>query len=143
MKQTAPQIDNKTVAEVFAQYPIPVREKLLYLRQLILETAAHTEGVSAVEETLKWGEPSYVARSGSTVRIDWKKVNPQKYAMYFHCQTKLIDTFRELYSDKFEFDGNRAILFGIDDDVPIEALKHCIALSLTYHRRKHLPLLGA
>jgi hypothetical protein len=109
---------------------------------LVLDTASETEGVGAVEETLKWGEPSYVTKSGSTVRMDWKKSSPHQYAMYFHCKTKLVDTFKELYRDKFIFEGNRAIVFNEDDEIPINELKHCISLSLTYHRRKHLPMLG-
>lgn len=135
-------IKNTEVAEIFRHYPERLRQKLLFLRQLILETASETEGVGAVEETLKWGEPSYVSKGGSTVRMDWKEKNPHQYAMYFHCKTKLVDTFKELYSDKFRFEGNRAIVFHEGDEIPIEELKHCIALSLTYHSRKHLPMLG-
>lgn len=135
-------IKNVEVAEVFKNYPKHMRKKLLFLRQLVLDTASETEGVSAVEETLKWGEPSYVTKSGSTVRMDWKKSSPHQYAMYFHCKTKLVDTFKELYRDKFIFEGNRAIVFNEDDEIPTNELKHCISLSLTYHRRKHLPMLG-
>jgi hypothetical protein len=62
--------------------------------------------------------------------------------MYFNCRTKLVDTFRELYRDQFKFYGNRAIVFHEGDEIPIDALKHCILLALTYHRRKHLPMLG-
>ena len=135
-------IKNPDVEEVFRHYPQLMNQKLLLLRQLILDTAAETKGVGPVEETLKWGEPSYVTKSGSTVRIGWKEKNPRQYAMYFHCKTKLVDTFKELYRDKFKFEGNRAIVFDEDDEIPIEELKHCIALSLTYHGRKHLPMLG-
>jgi hypothetical protein len=39
--------------------------------------------------------------------MDWKKANPEQYAMYFHCKTKLVDTFKELYRDVFKFEGNR------------------------------------
>jgi len=88
-----------------------MRNKLLFLRQLILDTAAELDAVGAVEETLKWGEPSYITKSGSTIRIDWKRSNPKQYAMYFHCKTKLVDTFKELYRDQFKFEGNRAIVF--------------------------------
>ena len=108
----------------------------------ILDTASETEGVGTVEETLKWGEPSYVTKGGSTVRIGWKQSNPHQYAMYFHCKTKLIDTFREIYGDTFTFEGNRAIVFDENDDIPANELKHCILLSLTYKSRKHLPMLG-
>ena len=136
-------INNPEVAEVFRFYPQRMRQKLLILRQLVLDTASETEGVGVVEETLKWGEPSYVSKVGSTVRMDWKDNYPHQYVMYFDCKTKLVDTFKEVYRDKFKFEGNRAIVFNEDDEIPIEELKHCIELSLTYHSRKHLPMLGA
>lgn len=131
-------IQNDEVAEIFRHYPERMCQKLLFLRQLILDTASETEGVGTVEETLKWGEPSYVSKGGSTVRIDWKENNPHQYCMYFHCKTKLVDTFRELYRDNFKFEGNRAIVFDEGDEIPIQELKHCIALSLTYHARKRI-----
>ena len=135
-------IKNPEVAEVFNNYPDHIRKKLLKLRQLVLDTASETEAVSGLEEALKWGEPSYLTNSGSTIRMDWKESKPDQYSMYFHCKTKLIDTFKELYSDKFNYEGNRAIVFKIDEKIPIDELKHCIFLSLTYHGRKHLPMLG-
>ncbi len=130
------------VAKVFNNYPESIRQKLLLLRQLILDTALETESVIKLEETLKWGEPSYLSKYASTIRIDWEKSNPNQYAIYFHCKTKLVDTFKEIYRDKFKFEGNRAIIFNEDDELPIEELKHCISLSLTYHLRKNLPMLG-
>jgi hypothetical protein len=135
-------INNPEVAKTFNNYPEHMRKKLMFLRQLIIDTAAETEGVYTLDETLKWGEPSYLTKGGSTIRIDWKKSRPDQYAMYFHCKTKLIDTFKELYNDKFRFEGNRAIVFNQSDKIPVAALKHCISLSLTYHRRKNLPMLG-
>lgn len=114
----------------------------MFLRQLVLDTASESTGVGALEETLKWGEPSYCSNSGSTIRMDWKKSKPDQYALYFHCKTRLVDTFREIYRDTFQFDSNRAIVFHINDEIPVNELKHCISLSLTYHRIKHLPMLG-
>ncbi|MGB5278925.1 MAG: DUF1801 domain-containing protein [Gammaproteobacteria bacterium] len=135
-------IKNAGVSDMFESYPKDMREKLLLLRRLILDTASETEGVGTVEETLKWGEPSYVTKSGSTIRMGWTESRPTQYAMYFHCKTKLVDTFKEIYRDKFKFEGNRAIVFDGHDEIPVDELKHCILLSLTYHSRKHLPLLG-
>ena len=135
-------IKKAEVAEVFKNYPKHMRKKLLFLRQLVLDTALETVGLGTVEETLKWGEPSYLTKSGSTVRMAWKESSPHQYAMYFHCKTKLVDTFKELYRGKFRFDGNRAIVFNEDDEIPVDELRHCILLSLTYHSRKHLPMLG-
>jgi hypothetical protein len=133
---------NPQVAQVFASYPEEIQSKVMSVRELIFETARDTEGVDKLEETLKWGEPSYVTQGGSTVRVAWKNSAPDHYGVYFHCKTKLIDTFKELYRDKFRFEGDRAILFHKDEKIPVDELKHCIALSLTYHRRKNLPLLG-
>lgn len=136
-------IEHQGVLGKFQSYPDRIRPKLEFLRRLILETASETEGIGEVEETLKWGEPSYLSKHGSTIRIDWKEAKPGQYAMYFHCGTKLVDTFRELYRHQFEFDRNRAIVFHENDVVAVEELKHCVALSLTYHKVKNLPMLGA
>lgn len=133
-------IKNSDVAAVFESYPPKFRRKLLALRRLVLKTAKTTEGVGKVEETLKWGEPAYLtseSKSGSTIRIAWKKSNPKEYAMYFHCQTNLVLTFRELFPDCFRFDGNRAIVFHENDEVPTEQLSFCIATALTYHLTKN------
>jgi len=139
----AEDIEHPGVRQKFLSYPDDVRERLLGLRKLILETAAGIDDVGSLEETLKWGEPSYVSRIGSTVRIDWKEKSPQQYAMYFHCGTKLVATFRELYRDELRFEGNRAIVFDLEARVDADAIRHCITLALRYHKVKHLPLLGA
>ncbi len=136
-------IENEKVRAVFEQYPESVLDKLLFLRQLIFDVAAEQDCSVAVEETLKWGEPSYLARKGSTIRIDRKKPETEQYAMYFNCKTRLVDTFRELYPDLFTFENNRAIVFNENDDIAVNELKNCIKLALTYHQRKHLPQLGA
>ena len=137
------EMEHSGVQEKFDSYPAELRKKLLFLRQLIFDTAAGTDEVGDLEETLKWGEPSYLVKGGSTIRIDWKRAAPKQYAMYFHCGTKLVDTFKELYQDQLEFEGNRAIVFQEDGNIAVDPLKHCISLALTYHGIKHLPNLGA
>lgn len=134
-------IANSDVAAVFARYPDPMSQKLL--RQLVLDTATGAEGVGALEESLKWGEPSYLAKDGSTIRMDWKEKSPHEYALYFNCNTSLVDTFKVFYGHLLTFEGKRAIVFHVTDQLPVDALKHCISLALRYHRLKHLPLLGA
>lgn len=130
---------NATVRAVFNSYPKPIKQKLLSLRELILDTALTTRGVGKLEETLKWGQPSYLtveSGSGSTVRIDAVKSQPGQYAIYFHCQTNLVETFRELYPTQLKYGGNRSILLHVNDDVPEETLRHCVSLALTYHQKK-------
>jgi hypothetical protein len=137
-KNPAAQSD-PAVDAVFDAYPKPLKARLLALRRLIFDTAKTTKGVGALQETLKWGQPSYLTpetKSGSTIRIDQVKSNPGQYAVYFHCQTDLVETFRELYPREFSYGGNRSILLNAQDEVPQAALRHCVALALTYHLNK-------
>ena len=127
------------VDAVFAAYPKPLKAKLLALRRLIFDAAKTTKGVGALQETLKWGQPSYLTpetKSGSTIRIDQVKSAANQYAVYFHCQTDLVETFRELYPKELRFGGNRSILLNAQDEIPEAPLRHCVALALTYHLNK-------
>ncbi|WP_249780320.1 DUF1801 domain-containing protein [Bradyrhizobium sp. dw_411] len=140
-KKSPPAPSDPAVEAVFDAYPKPLKTKLLALRRLIFDTARTTKGVGALQETLKWGQPSYLTpetKSGSTIRIDQVKSTPGQYAVYFHCQTNLVETFRELYPKELRYGGNRSILLNAQDEVPEAALRHCVALALTYHltRRK-------
>jgi uncharacterized protein DUF1801 len=129
---------NAAVEAVFGAYPSPVKSKLLALRWLIFDTAKATNGVGTLEEALKWGQPSYLtaeSKSGSTIRIDQVKAQAGQYAVYFHCQTDLVATFRELYPE-LRYGGNRSILLDASEKLPEAALRHCVALALTYHARK-------
>lgn len=134
----------KTAAteDKYNSYPPKIRSKLLFLRKLILETARETEGIYQIEESLKWGEPSYRVKKGSPIRIDWKSKAPDQYAMYFNCSTSLVDTFKVVFGNLFTYEKNRAILFALDDVLPKKELKECIEMALRYHSIKHLPLLG-
>ena len=128
----------RAIEAVFEAYPPPVKSRLLALRRLIFDTAKTTTGVGALEEALKWGQPSYLtteSKSGSTIRIDQVKAEAGQYSVYFHCQTDLVETFRELYPE-LRYGGTRSILLDAGERLPEKALRHCIALALTYHARK-------
>jgi len=125
------------VAAVFKAYPAGLRRKLMELRALVFEVAAGTDGVGRLTETLKWGQPSYLTeetKSGTTVRIDRLRQG-DGYALYVHCQSGLVPTFRALYPDTFRYEGRRALLFDTDASLPLPALRHCIGLALTHHLR--------
>lgn len=129
------------VAATFDSYPDKYKRKLLALRQLILETAAGIKIVGEIEETLKWGEPSYLtqkSKSGSTIRIAWKEGKRDQYSMFFKCTADLVPAMKERFSDKFTFGGNRSIDFQLNEKIPKKELKQCIALALTYHRNKKM-----
>ena len=131
---------DEAVAAVFKAYPAALRRRLMVLRALVFDVAARTEGVGRLTETLKWGQPSYLTGetgAGSTVRIDRVKGSGSDgYAIYFHCQSGLVQTFRDLYPETFRYEGKRAIIFDVEDRVAVPELRHCVALALTHHLRK-------
>lgn len=130
---------DQAVATTFNAYPSALRRKLLRLRRLIFDVAAKMDDVGPLQETLKWGQPAYLttqSRSGTTIRIDQVKGEADAYALYVHCQTSLVETFQQHYPDQFTYAGNRAIVFDCQKDIDENALRHCIALALTYHHRK-------
>jgi hypothetical protein len=134
---TSPQVE-----EVFANYPDFVQDKLQRLRALVIETAEEMIDVNVLEETLKWGEPSFVTKNGSTLRIDWKAKTPDQYAMYFQCSSRLVDTFRLVFNHTFQYEGKRAIVFQMNQKIPELELKECIKASLHYHKVKDQITLG-
>lgn len=132
---------NHTLRHRLNEYPDIACERLEELSKLIFQVAANLE-LGEVEQSLKWGELSFSVKTGSPIRIDWKRKTPDKYYMFFHCQTKLVDTFRELYADKLELQGNRAIVLDITKPLPVFIITKCIEVTFTYKQRKHLSLLG-
>lgn len=111
--------------------------ELARLRGLVHRVAASTQGVGLLAESLKWGEPSFTpakAGIGSSVRL--AALRDGRVAIHFICHTGLVDRFREMYSDRLAFEGNRSIIVGPESAVDEEALSHCIAMALTYHRDK-------
>ncbi len=130
------------VSKKFDSYPERVRNRLMEVRESIFEVAI-TDEIGEITEALKWGEPSYLAKKGSTVRIDWKPKYSGRFSVYFNCNTTLVETFREIHGGSLQFVGNREIVLPVSGKIPMEELKECISMSLRYHNIKHLPLLGA
>ncbi len=116
-----------------ASFTPVMQQRLIPLRQFILATAAQTRGVGEIEESLKWGEPSYTPKKkgiGSSVRLAPRK--DDSVSMHFICHTGLVERFRELYSDRLTFEGNRTIVVDANKPLAEQELRHCIAMALTY-----------
>lgn len=142
MKSTSLKFSNPGVAKIFSNYPPQVKKKMLALRQLVIEGAAALGKLDGLQETLKWEEPSYLVKGGSTLRMDWKPGKPKQYALYFTCSSKLVDSFKELFGKRLNYEGNRAVVFDLDGELPLEEVRHCIRMALNYQKLKALPLLG-
>ena len=136
-------LTNIVFEDVIATYPPKAKQKLLDLRTLIIETAEKEVEITKIMETTKWGEPSYVTKTGSTIRIDWKPKNPDHYYIYFICTTDLVNTFKAVFGDELTFEGNRAIKLEMTAPLPKIVLSRCVRMALMYHKLNHLPFLGA
>ncbi len=124
------------VAAAFTKFPLPVRQRLEWVRALIFTIASESECIGPLTETLKWGDPAYlteVTGSGSTIRLGWPKISPDHAAVYFNCKTILVQTFREKFPSGFGYSDNRAILLAIDKPMNEDALSLCVQMALTYH----------
>jgi hypothetical protein len=130
----------REVAAVLGGFPKPVRRRLLEVRSLIFATAANSDGVGSLTETLKWGEPAYLTEasgSGSTIRLGWIRSSEQDCAILFNCRTSLVDTFRSRFPEAFVYHKNRAILLSASGPLPKAPLSICLSMALTYHRQRH------
>ncbi|WP_375172632.1 DUF1801 domain-containing protein [Pseudooceanicola sp.] len=125
------------VVQVLAALPVAQAARLRELRTLILRTAAETEGVGPLTETLKWGEPAYLteaSRSGSTLRIGPVRGRTDQVALFVNCRTTLADTFRARFGPSLRIEGDRALPLDVTGPLDEDVLRECIALTLTYHR---------
>lgn len=133
------------VAAAFDAFPDGLRGRMFDLRRLVFRVAAETPGVGPLTETLKWGEPAWLTGatgSGSTVRLGRMKDAPGACALFFICRTGLVEEFRARFGDLLDCRGNRAILIDPARPLPEAPLSACLALALTWHRRRAFPSAG-
>ncbi|WP_341676751.1 hypothetical protein [Niveibacterium sp. SC-1] len=126
----------ESTAAILTNYPAAAQRLLLELRALIFETAAGLPEVGALQESVRWGEVSFLTPSGagSLLRIGWRPREPRMVALFLHCQTSLLARFRARFGETLRYEGERAVLLAVDEALPHAALAWCIAQALTYHR---------
>lgn len=126
------------VKQIFDNFPSKVRKNLLFIRSLVFEIADENACVGELQETLKWESPSYITHSpkvGTTLRLSKVRSEENKIALSVHCQSSLIGEFKAVYPE-LEYDGNRSLIFDVDEALPVSTIEHFISLALTYHYRK-------
>ncbi len=131
---------NNAVLEKINDYPQKVKEKLLSIRALILNEAESSSEIGELEETLKWGEPSYLtnkSKSGTTIRIDWKEKNSDEVGFFVNCKTTLLDQYRSMFPDVFRYEGERAVWIQLNKPLPEFEIRECIRMALRYHLDKN------
>lgn len=128
---------NSAVEAAFEMFPDSHKAQLLLLRELILTTGDSLNLPGGVEETLKWGEPSYLPNKpkiGSTMRI--RQFDDDNVGVYFNCQTMLVESFRSMYGDELSYSKNRAIVFSKKAILPETIIANCTRMALRYHLDK-------
>lgn len=112
-------------------------DTLLKARALIFEVAREDKNIGELEEVLRWGEPAYITskkKTGSTIRLAVEKQSGQP-AIFFNCQTTLVEDMRSRFGTELTYSKNRAILLPSLDDTIKSALKFAIGAALSYHLR--------
>ncbi|UWQ45745.1 DUF1801 domain-containing protein [Leisingera aquaemixtae] len=130
--------------DIEAAFDVPdvkARAGLLALRRLIFDTAAQTPEAGRIEEALRWGQPSYLTPetgTGSAIRLGIPK--GARFALFVHCQSRLIPEFAAAFPAWDRFEGTRAVLFNNPREV--EPVRHgwLIKRALTYRIRPPLEI---
>ncbi len=99
------------------------------LRDLI---ARESDGL-AVQECLRWGQPTYIASKGSMLRIG--TVKSGDVAIFAHCQTTIISDFAAQFGADFQIEGNRAVVFSKGADIQPEKLRLMVSHALRYKEK--------
>ena len=130
------------VAVAFEAFPAPVRRRLLEIRGLIFRSAETLDGVGPLTEALRWAQPAYLTEAtgaGSTIRLGRTGGLELECAVFFNCQTTLVEEFRDQFADVFRYQKNRAILLDASAPLPEPPLSLCLGMALTYHLRRPCP----
>ena len=74
------------IHKVIKQYPKVAQLAFDQLYQCIY-IAADELKISIIKETLKWGEPRFLVKSGNTIRINWKTKIPDHIYIFINCKS--------------------------------------------------------
>lgn len=121
-----------------ARWPEPAQQALWHCRSVFHKVADDAD-VGALDETLKWGQPSWrptKPRTGSTLRMDWNPKFPDRLSLFVDCKTDLAARMKDMYPNLPENDGQRHLAIDLTAPLPDQAIAHLADLTFTYHRAK-------
>lgn len=126
-----PELPNH-IEHVVTTWPDTAQKVFHLLRQIVLETAATNPQVAPLAEDLKWGEPSFLTKTGTTLRIAWKPKNPDEIGLFVICRTDLLDQIRALYPQSFRYEGTRALYLSLSEPIPTDAVSYLATRTQTH-----------
>lgn len=121
-----------TVEAAFEEFAADTQTGALALRDLIFATAQDMQPSAPVTEALRWGQPAYLSPKGTTIRLGGHKST--RFALFVHCQTRLIGDFTSAFPGSDRIDGSRAVLFDRIEQIDPNRHSWLIARALAYHR---------
>ncbi|MEY1557658.1 DUF1801 domain-containing protein [Yoonia sp. R2331] len=113
------------VKAAFDAFPDAPRVVLLQVRAMILASDV------AVEEALRWGQPAYLSKKGTTIRLGLTKAGLP--SVFTHCQSSVMGDVQAVAGEGLIWDGNRGVSWPVEADVPEAVLSLLIHRALTYH----------
>jgi len=123
------------IEDKFASYPDLLSQRLCAIRTLIHTIANTTKSVGIIEESLKWGQISFATvrpKSGTPIRIDGNEKDTS-YSIFVPCSTGLIENFRTVHPDMFQYHGNREIRLDVNLPIPKPEFTLFLTAALTYY----------
>lgn len=100
-----------------------------YLRARI-SACADANGI-ALEESVKWGQPSFKAPSGTPVRIGLPKSGG--FGLFVSCSSTVIADYAAMFEGRF--DGNRGVLFESVAEAEGQPLEMLLTRAFRYHEK--------
>lgn len=123
-----PEIEN-----AFAEFESGPRASLTAMRQLIFEVGAELDEVSSIEESLKWGQPSYAPKpkTGTPIRLGVTKDGTP--TLFVHCQTTLVSDLEANNPHDLRTIDNRAVVLPGGAVADNGGLRGFVKAALKYH----------
>jgi len=100
---------------------------------MIYEICSELDNVGDIEESLKWGQPSYGTKpkTGTPIRLGLSKGGSP--ALFVHCQTTLVSDLDSNNIHGLETLDNRAVLLPKGTFWENPGLRSFVRAALTYH----------
>ncbi len=127
--------------DLILHWSAPAQTALWRCRAVFHHVAARN-ALGTLDETLKWGQPSWRPkrpRTGSTLRADWRPDAPERLTLFVDCKTDLAARMADLYPDLPANDGRRAIALNLNDPLPEQPIAHLAQMTFTYHLNSTAP----
>ena len=120
---------------LIAKWSGPAQQRLWACRAIFHDVAG-AAGIGDLDESLKWGQPSWrpiKPRTGSTLRVSWDSGDPDHLPLFVDCKTDLASRMQSLYPDLPQNDGRRRLAVDLTQPLPEQAIAHLAQMTFCYH----------